>query len=160
MNDEPGLCTFVQYFIINKSKIYYGVRIHIMECYELRVIKTLFNRFLFNQEVNIKFNKKSINPLYIIPSMLVKTNLIYMQIDLSTRAEYKNLMAGVSYRYQDAVALLAGLNLKGLRLGVSYDLTTGSLRNASNGSVEVFAGYCYTIRPRVKMSSLYNTRYL
>jgi hypothetical protein len=83
-----------------------------------------------------------------------------MQIDFNTRAEYKKMMAGISYRYQDAVAFMAGLNHMGFRVGVSYDLTLGNLRKVSNGSVEVFLGYCYTIRPKVKMSSLYNTRYL
>jgi type IX secretion system PorP/SprF family membrane protein len=119
------------------------------------------NRNLYiTTEYYFKLLKKSVLPLYIIPSMLLKSNLVNMQIDFNTRAEYKKMMAGISYRYQDAVAFMAGLNHMGFRVGVSYDLTLGNLRKVSNGSVEVFLGYCYTIRPKVKMSSLYNTRYL
>jgi type IX secretion system PorP/SprF family membrane protein len=98
--------------------------------------------------------------MYVIPSVLIKSNLTNMQIDFNTRTEYKNMMAGISYRYQDAVALIAGLNHKGFRVGVSYDFSMGNIRKVSNGSAEIFLGYCYTIRPKVKASNLYNTRYL
>jgi type IX secretion system PorP/SprF family membrane protein len=109
----------------------------------------------------IKLMEKQRKSLYLIPSLLVKSNLTNVQLDVSARVEYNNLFwAGVSYRYQDAVAVLAGFNLKGFRIGVSYDLATSYLPPVSYGSAEVFLGYCYTIRPKVKLNSLYNTRYL
>jgi len=93
--------------------------------------------------------------------MLVKSDLINAQFEFNTRMEYNNLYwAGVSYRYQDAVAVLAGVNFNGFRIGASYDLTTSYLSKVSNGSIEVFLGYCYPIRPKVKLNSLFNTRYL
>jgi type IX secretion system PorP/SprF family membrane protein len=109
----------------------------------------------------IKLTGKQKKALYIIPSLLVKSNLVNVQFDLTARMEYNNLFwAGASYRYQDAVAVLAGINLKGFRIGASYDITTSYLSKVSNGSVELFIGYCYTIRPKVKLNSLFNTRYL
>ena len=99
--------------------------------------------------------------LYLIPSVLVKSDLNNMQLDINSRIEYNNAYwAGVSWRYQDAAALMAGVNLKGLRIGASYDLTIGNLSKVSNGSIEFYLGYCYTIQPKVKLNSLYNTRYL
>ena len=87
------------------------------------------------------------NELYLIPSILVKSNLINVQFDISARVEYNNLFwAGISWRYQDAVAVFGGLNLKGFRIGASYDLTTSYLSKVSYGSLEVFLGYCFTIR--------------
>jgi len=104
---------------------------------------------------------KGKKPLYIIPSFLVKSDLNNMQLDVNGRIEYNNTYwTGLSWRYQDAAALMAGVNLKGLRIGASYDLTTSNLSKVSNGSVELFLGYCYTIHPKVKLNSLYNTRYL
>ncbi len=121
--------------------------------------------------INLMGKRK--NSLYLIPSLLVKSNLANVQFDLTARLEYNNLLwAGVSYRYQDAVAVLAGVNIKGFHLGASYDFTIGNLSNISNGSPEIFIGYCYTLRPpekqgkieigdpKVKYNSLYNTRYL
>lgn len=99
--------------------------------------------------------------LYFVPSILIKSNLDNAQIDLNGIVEYNNLYwGGFSWRYQDAVAVMAGLNHKGFRFGASYDLTTGSLADASSGSIEVFLGYCHPITPKVKLNSLYNTRYL
>ena len=119
------------------------------------------SRFLYaTAGYYIKIIEKRKQQLYVIPSLLIKSNLVNMQIDISARAEYNNLMAGLSYRYQDALAVMAGVNLKGFRLGLSYDLTTGSLSEVSNGSPEIFVAYCYKIAPKVKLSSLYNTRYL
>jgi len=109
----------------------------------------------------IKLMEKQKKALYLIPSMLVKSDLINAQFEFNTRMEYNNLYwAGVSYRYQDAVAVLAGVNFNGFRIGASYDLTTSYLSQVSNGSIEVFLGYCYPIRPKVKLNSLFNTRYL
>ena len=90
---------------------------------------------------------KTQSEMYLIPSMLVKSNFTNIQFDISARVEYNNLFwAGISWRYQDAVAVFGGVNLKGFRIGASYDLTTSYLSKVSYGSIEVFFGYCYTIR--------------
>jgi len=121
----------------------------------------------------INLAEKRKRSLYLIPSFLVKSDLLNVQFDITARVEYNDLLwAGVSYRYQDAVAALAGVNIKGFRIGASYDFTTSSLNEVSNGSIEVFLGYCfkltpqekqgktYNSSPKVKYNSLYNTRYL
>ncbi len=100
-------------------------------------------------------------PLYLIPSVLVKSNLINAQVDLNARVEYNNLLwGGISYRFQDAVAIMAGVNLSGFQIGASYDITTGSLSGSSNGSVEIFVGYNIKINPGVRSTNNFNTRYL
>ena len=100
-------------------------------------------------------------PLYLIPSVLVKSNFINAQVDLNARVEYNNLVwGGISYRYQDAVALIAGVNLNGFRIGASYDITIGNLSGASKGSVELFVGYDIKIDPGVRSTNNFNTRYL
>jgi len=99
--------------------------------------------------------------LYLIPSFLVKSNLTNVQADINARVEYNSrYWAGVSWRFQDAAALMVGVNLKGFRIGASYDLTTSYLSKASNGSVEFFVGYCHPIGPKLKKSCNFNTRYL
>lgn len=77
------------------------------------------------------------------PSGLLKTNFNTMQLDLSTRLEYDNkYWGGLAYRYQDAVIVLAGLNMaSGLSVGVSYDVPTS--RVASWGSFELVALYSF-----------------
>lgn len=108
----------------------------------------------------IKAIEKRWEKLYIIPSLLIKSNLKNMQIDFTARAEYNDLMGGLSYRHQDALAVIAGYNFSGLRLGLSYDLTTGPLSRPSSGSAEIFASWCLPVAPKVKLSNGFNTRYL
>ncbi len=99
--------------------------------------------------------------LYLVPSFLLKTNFTSSQIDVNLMVDFNHqYWGGVSWRYQDAVVLMAGLKWNGFKLGVAYDFTTGNLSKVSKGSLEIFVGYFYPIKPKVKPKSLYNTRYL
>ncbi len=65
------------------------------------------------------------NPKYVLkPSMLVKTDFVSTQIDFSTYLEYnEKYWGGLSYRFQDAIVVLAGLTIPGgINLGYSFDL--------------------------------------
>lgn len=162
---ESGMITDfdlgIQY--TNKKKMYIGISgVNLLQTStEIGNVQYSQSRQLYaTAGYYIKVIEKRRQSLYVIPSVLIKSNFVNMQIDISARAEYNNLMAGLSYRYQDAVAVLAGVNLKGFQFGISYDVTTGSLSKASNGSAEIFVGYCIPVHPKVKLSSLYNTRYL
>ena len=87
------------------------------------------------------------------PSILAKTDAASTQLDVNALALYNNLVwGGVSYRVQDAIAALAGVDftninpaLKGLKLGVSYDVTTSALGDHSSGSLEFMIKYCTAI---------------
>jgi len=91
----------------------------------------------------------SINPsLSLMPSILLKTDLIEQQIDytLVVHIEDKYLLGG-SYRglngdTQDAVAILAGIKLKeNFTLSYSYDLGLSDLKSVQSGSHEMLITY-------------------
>jgi len=129
---------------------------------EIGNVKSANNRQIYIlSDYRIKVTEDKRQSLYIIPSVFIKANQQNVQFDLSSRLEFNNrYWAGLSYRYQDAVAIVGGLNFNGFRIEASYDLSIGKLSPATNGSVEIFIGYCYPIMPKVKLNSLYNTRYL
>lgn len=79
------------------------------------------------------------------PSGLFKTNFNTWQLDLTSRLEYDNkYWGGMSYRIQDAVVLLAGINIAGgFSIGYSYDLPTSKIINASWGSHEILLVYSF-----------------
>lgn len=83
------------------------------------------------------------NPLYELqPSMLVKSTLQTTQVDVTCRLLYNKVVwGGLNYRLGDAVSLLIGAELKGIRFGYSYDIGTSALARASGGSHELFASY-------------------
>ncbi len=90
------------------------------------------------------YNIKLSDPLFEVrPSFLFKTDLAGWQLDLNTNVVYnERFWGGISYRVQDAVALLMGLEMEnGLRLGYSFDLVTSSIARSGFSSHEIFVSY-------------------
>ncbi|MCQ2278725.1 MAG: PorP/SprF family type IX secretion system membrane protein [Bacteroidales bacterium] len=101
------------------------------------------------------------------PSVLLKTaDFSTIQAEASCLLDYQNLFwGGVTYRFQDAIAFLAGLNWQKMKVGVSYDLTTSRLgtfkQGLSAGTLELYLRYCFKVIIPPKPPSVYrNTRYL
>jgi type IX secretion system PorP/SprF family membrane protein len=98
------------------------------------------------------------------PSILAKTDAASTQLDVSALAVYNKLVwGGVSYRVQDAVAVLAGVNIPqvpGLKLGVSYDVTTSAVGDHSSGSLEFMIKYCTNIVKPPKREVYHSVRFL
>ncbi len=102
------------------------------------------------------------------PSILAKTDASSTQLDGTVIGLYNKLVwAGVSYRVQDAVAALAGIdftkinpNLEGLKFGVSYDVTTSTLGDHSSGSLEFMVKYCTVIVKPPKREVYKSVRFL
>ena len=98
---------------------------------------------------------------HLLPSLLIKTaDFSTMQLDVSCLLLYQNTFwLGASYRIQDAVSLLAGVNWKNFRIGLAYDITTsklGTYKSArSKGSLELYLKYCFKITPKKKNPSIY-----
>jgi type IX secretion system PorP/SprF family membrane protein len=63
-------------------------------------------------------------------------------VDLSLQANYRDLvLAGLSYRHQDAVVAMLGIQLnKGLLVQYAYDFTTSNLRRFSAGTHSIVLG--------------------
>jgi len=92
------------------------------------------------------YNLVLANPKFVLkPSTLYKTDFRSWQIDLSSRLEYDNkYWGGLSYRFQDAVVVLAGINISGgLSIGYSYDLPTSQIITVSSGSHEIIVMYSF-----------------
>ncbi len=90
------------------------------------------------------YNIRLSDPLFELrPSVLLKSDLAGWQVDLNANLVYDDrLWGGLSYRFQDAVALLFGVELfNGLRVGYSFDLVTSAIGRYGYGSHEVFISY-------------------
>ncbi|MEI8084942.1 MAG: PorP/SprF family type IX secretion system membrane protein [Paludibacter sp.] len=79
------------------------------------------------------------------PSTLIKTDFSSYQLDASARLEYDNkYWGGLSYRLQDAVVILAGINISGgMSIGCSYDIPTSQIITVSKGSFEILGTYSF-----------------
>lgn len=98
------------------------------------------------------------------PSILAKTDAASTQLDFTGVVLYNKLIwAGVTYRLQDAIAGLVGVyvpGVDGLKIGFSYDYTTSSLNNYSNGSIEFMLNYCTSISKPPKREVYHSVRFL
>lgn len=89
-------------------------------------------------------------PLSIEPSVFVKTDASSTQMDFNALLYWDNMFwIGASYRLQDAIAPMLGVKKKFGKyigkIGYSYDITTSTLKNFSNGSHELMIGVCYDL---------------
>lgn len=76
------------------------------------------------------------------PSFLVKTDFSMFAAEVTLRATYnKFLTFGASYRWKDAVSVMAGVTFKNFFLGYAYDYPLSAIAKASSGSHELLAGY-------------------
>ncbi len=94
------------------------------------------------------YNIKLPDPLFELrPSFFLKSDLAAWQVDLNTNLVYNDrLWGGISYRVQDAVALLFGTELfNGLSVGYSFDLVTSAIGRYGYGSHEVFISYSVNV---------------
>lgn len=78
----------------------------------------------------------------VIPSLIVRSDLTFTDFEITGRLRYNKLFtAGLGYRYNDAVSLMLGAEIKGIFIGYSYDYHTSDISKASSGSHEIVAGY-------------------
>jgi type IX secretion system PorP/SprF family membrane protein len=79
----------------------------------------------------------------LLPSFFLKTDATTHQIDLNLTLHYDGrLWGGVSYRPNDAIVVLLGLEMQnGLKVGYSYDISTSALSGYNSGSHELYVAY-------------------
>ncbi len=90
------------------------------------------------------YNIKLADPLFEVrPSFMLKSDMATWQLDLNTNIVFDDrFWGGISYRFQDAIALLMGMEMEnGLRFGYSFDLVTSAIRSYGFGSHEIFVSY-------------------
>jgi type IX secretion system PorP/SprF family membrane protein len=79
-----------------------------------------------------------------LPSTLVKyVTGTPVSFDLNARFQYRDfLWLGGSYRNQDGMAAMLGMNISNsINVGYSYDITTSRLNTVSRGSHEILIGF-------------------
>jgi type IX secretion system PorP/SprF family membrane protein len=90
------------------------------------------------------YNIKLPDPLFEVrPSFFFKSDMASWQLDVNVNVVFdERFWGGISYRVQDAVALLMGMEMaNGLRFGYSFDLVTSPISRYGFGSHEIFVSY-------------------
>jgi len=100
------------------------------------------------------------NPAFVLtPSVFVKYDGVTAQVDVNALLEYnRKVWGGLSYRLQETVAAMIGLNIKDLSLGYAYDIPLSKI--GGSGSHEVMVRYCFKLELEKTKKSFRNTRFL
>ncbi len=78
----------------------------------------------------------------VIPSIIVRSDFTFTDFEMTGRVRYNKLFtAGIGYRYNDAISIMLGAEIKGIFVGYSYDYHLSDIAKASSGSHELVAGY-------------------
>jgi len=98
-------------------------------------------------------------PWEIVPSFFYKTDGTVSQIDINTNIVYnKKFWGGVSYRIDDAIVTMLGIQLNnGLRFGYAYDISTSKI---AKGSHEFLLAYCFTPMLETRKQRYKSVRFL
>jgi len=101
-------------------------------------------------------------PMVLKPSVLIKAVGPIWQYDFNMSVVYLDKMwGGISYRYQDAIVVMGGMELSsGLKVGYSYDITTSRLAKVSNGSHEIMVGYTFDLSLEKRAKRYKSVRFL
>jgi len=93
------------------------------------------------------------------PSVFLKSDGNTLQADINIMARYNNkVWGGLTYRINDAVALMVGVAYKDIEIGYSYDIPTSKV--AATGSHEVMVRYRFKLEKEKTRTGYRNTRYL
>lgn len=79
----------------------------------------------------------------LLPSVMIKyVTALPVSFDVNAKLQYRDrIWVGGSYRYNDGVAAMVGINVNAtFNIGYSYDYTTSNLNIASHGSHEIVLG--------------------
>jgi len=156
-----GLGIYYQF----KDKFYTGLSVSQLtgSSSEIGVITyDLVQHYYFMAGYNFTLKENKNSNFVLATGLLAKTTITVTQIELHAILRYNNrYWGGLMYRLDDAVGIIAGININGFSLGLSYDITTSAMAKAgSKGSPEIFLRYCLPINPKVKLRGNYNPRYL
>jgi len=148
----------------NLNKASYDLNLGAYYTYSDRIYAGLSTSHLTSQSIKASANiymamarhyylmagyKQPLNPRDAISGNIkVRSDASTTQIDINaTYSRNGNIWTGISYRPQDAVALLIGGRPgPNLKMGYSYDITTSKMRGYSSGTHEIFLSYCFILK--------------
>lgn len=113
--------------------------------------KLIFSRNLF---FTGGYNFRVGNKLEIMPSALIKTDLVKVQAEVNaTFTVIDNIITGISFRGYtkrtiDALGLVLGFKYKGFQLVYSYDANVSYLTKFNTGSHEISLSYRYPLKKK------------
>jgi len=105
------------------------------------------------------YNIRITDKIEVKPSFYYKTDAIVSQLDINSNVLYnKKILAGVSYRLEDAFVFMAGFKFdNGINCGLAYDISTSRM---AKGSYELLLTYRFKTKFDKKKQIYKSVRFL
>lgn len=96
------------------------------------------------------------------PSAFIATDFVSTQYSVNVNAIFKNMYwGGISYRYEEALIFMGGLELKnGIMVGYSYDWNVSDVGKYTGGSHEVTLSYSFGLNLGKRQKIYKSVRFL
>ena len=144
----------------NNDKFFAGVSAsHLLESsVDLDNFSKVYKRHIYGM---VGYNFEVSPTVVLKPMVFVKNVTGNTTFDINLNAQFnERFWIGASYRNQDAIVGLLGMNItEKLKVGYSYDFTTSELKNYSDGTHEIMLGYCFMVKKKIPVS-IKNVRFL
>lgn len=151
---------------INSAKYFAGVSLNHIAFSTAKVNGATRLNFSRNLFVSGGYDFAVGKKISIMPSVLLKTDFRQLQADFGVSFTIiNNILTGISFRgYSpksvDALNIMAGVSIKGVKLVYSYDANLNYLTKFNYGSHEVSLGYRFVVKKKDKRGYFYhNPRY-
>ncbi len=129
---------------LKNKQYYFGAAVTHINQAEIKFDEQARSYLVRNYYLSGGYNIKLRDPLFELrPSFFFKTDAASWQLDINANVVFdERFWGGISYRVQDAVAILLGMEMaNGLRFGYSFDLVTSAISRYGFGSHEFFVSY-------------------
>lgn len=152
----------IGFYLMGNASYFVGLSVNNLVSHKSEKISYRPQRFL---AVNggYSFSFPALPKVEFTPTAYLETDFTTVSWSLAVMGTFnKRFWAGLSYRFEDAVSIMAGMNIAKLRIGVSYDITASKLVKASSigGAFEIMVKYCFGLESEKVNTEYKNARYL
>lgn len=145
----------------NTDNLYVGLSSSHLTANELKygdITTQIARHYFFMAGYNYDIN----STLTIKPAVMIKSDITETQFDVNANLFInQKYWVGAAYRFQDAIVVMAGIELMpNLKLGYAYDITTSKIKTYSSGTHEIVLGYCMNVAKTIKRQFHRNVRFL
>lgn len=152
----------VGFYLLGNANYFVGIAVNNLVAHRSSKIAYRPSRYI---AVNggYSFSFKSLPKVEFTPSAYLETDFSCVSWSLAVMGTFnKRFWAGLSYRFEDAVSILAGVNIAKLQIGASYDITASRFIKASTigGAFEITVRYCFGLEGERVNTEYKNARYL
>ncbi len=150
------------FYLLGNANYFVGIAVNNLIAHRSEKIAYRPSRYIaINGGYSFSFN--SLPKVEFTPTAYFETDFTCVSWSLAVMGTFnKRFWAGLSYRFKEAVSILAGMNIAKLQIGVAYDLTATRFINASSmgGAFEVTVRYCFGLEAEKVNTEYKNARYL